>query len=91
MQSRHHVLIDEFRHDDQPAFAALNRARLIEHDLLEGPDWYSRGRGAQRLMLLSNSRLVTALRLYEGLGSRCTPVPADALYVTADVSMELDL
>ena len=38
MHSRPDVHIDTFRQDDQPAFAALNRAWLIEHDLLEAPD-----------------------------------------------------
>ena len=157
MQPRHDVLIDTFRSDDQPAFAALNRAWLVEHDLLEAPDEeqlsdpagqiltpggqifvarrngevvgtcavvphdeevhellkltvvpaaqgqgvgrrlveaciaYARGRGAQRLVLLSNSALGAALRLYEGLGFRSAPMPADAVYETADVFMELDL
>jgi putative acetyltransferase len=60
--------------------------RLVEACLA-----YARGRGARRLVLLSNSRLGAALRLYERLGFRPAPVPRDAVYVTADVYMELDL
>jgi putative acetyltransferase len=155
--SGHDVTIDTFRPDDQPAFAALNRAWLTEFGLLEGPDerqltdpigqiiapggqifvarrngalvgtcavgphddgvlellklavapaaqglglgrrlveacvGYARERGAQRLILLSNSRLGPALRLYEALGFQYAPKPPDAIYLTADVYMELDL
>jgi len=60
--------------------------RLVEACLA-----YARDRGARRLVLLSNSRLGAALRLYEGLGFRRLPLPPDAAYVTADVYMELDL
>jgi putative acetyltransferase len=60
--------------------------RLVEACLA-----FARGRGARRLVLLSNSRLGAALRLYEGLGFRRAPMPDDASYVTADVYMELDL
>jgi putative acetyltransferase len=52
---------------------------------------YARGRETRRLVLLSNSRLGAALRLYEGLGFRRAPMSPDASYVTADVYMELDL
>ena len=53
-------------------------------------DW-AREQGAQRLVLESSSKLGAALRLYEGLGFRRAPLPADSMYVTADVYMELDL
>ncbi len=48
-------------------------------------------RRARRLVLLSSSKLDTALHLYERLGFRRAPIPSDALYLTADVYMELDL
>jgi putative acetyltransferase len=59
--------------------------------LVEACVAHARERGAQRLVLLSSSRLAAALRLYEGLGFRRAAVPPDAAYVTADVYMELDL
>jgi ribosomal protein S18 acetylase RimI-like enzyme len=59
--------------------------------LVEACLGYARERGAQRLVLLSNSKLGAALRLYEGLGFRRARMPADIMYLTADVYMELDL
>ncbi len=59
--------------------------------LVEACLGYARERGAQRLVLLSNSKLGAALRLYEGLGFRRARMPADIKYLTADVYMELDL
>ena len=46
--------------------------------------------GANRVELLSNSRLTPALRLYEKLGFRHVPVPP-TLYQRTDVKMVLDL
>jgi ribosomal protein S18 acetylase RimI-like enzyme len=45
----------------------------------------------QRVVLVSNSRLGPAIRLYEGMGFQHRPLPADVPYATADVYMELDL
>ena len=59
--------------------------------LVEACVAYARGQGTRRLVLLSNSQLGAALRLYEGLGFRRAPMPPGAAYVTADVYMELDL
>jgi putative acetyltransferase len=59
--------------------------------LVEACVAFARGRGARRLVLLSNSQLGAALRVYEGLGFRRAPIPPDAAYLTADVYMELDL
>ncbi|MDQ3071307.1 MAG: GNAT family N-acetyltransferase [Acidobacteriota bacterium] len=50
---------------------------------------YARRHGASRVMLLSSSRLTSALRLYRSFGFEQVPVPAGAKYKTADVSMEL--
>jgi ribosomal protein S18 acetylase RimI-like enzyme len=60
--------------------------RLVEAGLA-----YAREHGARRVVLLSNSRLRAALRLYESYGFQHRPVPADAPYVTTDVYMELTL
>lgn len=51
---------------------------------------YARERGFRRMVLVSNSQLRAALRLYESMGFQYRPLPAIE-YVTADVYMELDL
>ena len=51
----------------------------------------ARSRGAARVVLVSNRRLVVALRLYETLGFEYAPLPPDPGYTTADVYMKLDL
>lgn len=61
--------------------------RLLVQQCLE----FARERGFRRVVLLSNSQLQSALRIYESLGFRHRPVPADSHYLTADVYMELDL
>src|SRR5918999_815812 len=38
MHSGHEPLIDAYREENQPAFAALNRAWLTDYGLLEAPD-----------------------------------------------------
>ena len=60
--------------------------RLVGHCVA-----FARDRGARRLMLISNSQLRAALRLYESLGFEYRPVPAGAKYEVADVCMILDL
>jgi ribosomal protein S18 acetylase RimI-like enzyme len=47
--------------------------------------------GAQRIVLVSSSRLGAALRLYEALGFHHVPPPRDPVYSTADVYLPLDL
>ena len=47
--------------------------------------------GAERIVLVSNSRLQAALKLYESMGFTRTAVPADVPYTNADVAMELHL
>jgi ribosomal protein S18 acetylase RimI-like enzyme len=59
--------------------------RLVEQCIA-----YARGQGIHRLVLVSNSQLRSALRLYESLGFQYRPVPATE-YATADIYMELDL
>jgi hypothetical protein len=43
------------------------------------------------MVLVSNSRLVAAIRRYESLGFRYVRLPAANPYATADTSMELVL
>jgi putative acetyltransferase len=52
---------------------------------------YAREREIRRIVLVSSSRLVPALRLYEGVGFQHRPLPPDVLYATADVYMELEI
>jgi ribosomal protein S18 acetylase RimI-like enzyme len=52
---------------------------------------FAKARGARRVVLVSNSALVQALRLYETLGFRHQPLPETRPYADADVSMELVL
>lgn len=73
------------------AVAPAARGKGLGRRLVQACLEYARGRRARRLMLLSSTKLGAALRLYEELGFRRAPVPADAEYVTADVYMELDL
>lgn len=52
---------------------------------------FARARGAQRVLLVSNSALVPALRLYESLGFCYQLIPESRPYIDADVFMELAL
>jgi putative acetyltransferase len=52
---------------------------------------FAKSRGATRLVLVSNSTLVPALRLYESMGFRHLPFPGPPPYTDADVYMELAL
>jgi GNAT superfamily N-acetyltransferase len=51
-------------------------------------DW-AKQRGAEKVVLVSSTKLKTALRLYERLGFVYCPLPADIGYETADIYMEL--
>jgi GNAT superfamily N-acetyltransferase len=52
---------------------------------------FARGARAERLFLLTNSRLAPAIRLYERLGFEHHPLPPHTGYSRADVYMEMDL
>ncbi len=52
---------------------------------------FARGRGAHRVVLVSSTRLLPALRLYEALGFEHRPFPGAPPYAEADVYMELEL
>jgi ribosomal protein S18 acetylase RimI-like enzyme len=60
--------------------------RLVEASL----EAVRRG-GYERAVLVSNSKLREAIRLYESLGFEHRPMPAGVAYETANVWMELDL
>lgn len=47
--------------------------------------------GAKRIELVSSHKLTSALKLYESLGFKYGPLPADPGYATTDIFMELDL
>ncbi|HET8625541.1 MAG TPA: GNAT family N-acetyltransferase [Gemmatimonadales bacterium] len=67
------------------------RGQGIARLLVERCIAYAREQGARRVMLVSNSRLQPALRLYESLGFQYCPVPEAKRYEVADVSMVLRL
>jgi GNAT superfamily N-acetyltransferase len=52
---------------------------------------FARDAGATDLFLTSNTVLVQAIQLYESLGFRHAPMPADVRYATANVYMTLGL
>lgn len=59
--------------------------RLVEHCLS-----YIRQRQVNRVILVSNSQLQAALRLYESVGFEYCPIPEVRPYANADVYMQLD-
>lgn len=67
------------------------RGQGIARRLVERCIAYAREQGAHRVMLVSNSQLQAALRLYESLGFRYCPVPEARKYEVADVCMFLNL
>jgi ribosomal protein S18 acetylase RimI-like enzyme len=48
----------------------------------------AREMGFQKIVLVSNTRLKTAVHLYESMGFIHAPVPENTIYETADVYME---
>ena len=67
------------------------QGRGIGRRLVEAATGFARRRGAKRVVLVSNSGLGPALRLYERLGFEHGPVPDPRPYVDADVFMVLEL
>ena len=72
------------------AVAPAARGQGLGRRLVEWCLAYAREQGANRVVLISNSRLESALRLYQSLGFQYRPMPETG-YATADVYMELDL
>ena len=73
------------------AVAASAQGRGIGMQLVEACLDFARQRGARRISLISNSQLVSALRLYERAGFRPAPLPANNPFATGDVHMVLDV
>jgi ribosomal protein S18 acetylase RimI-like enzyme len=71
--------------------APAARGHGLGRQLVDACLSHARQRHMQRVVLVSNSRLGPAIRLYEGMGFQHRPLPADVPYATADVYMELDL
>jgi putative acetyltransferase len=73
------------------AVAPEYRGQGVARRLVERCIAFAREQGAHRVMLVSNSQLQAALRLYESLGFRYCPVPEVRKYEVADVCMVLSL
>lgn len=67
------------------------RGQGIARRLVERSLEFIRAQGIRRVVLVSNSQLQAALRLYESLGFRYLPVPEIREYETADIYMALEL
>jgi ribosomal protein S18 acetylase RimI-like enzyme len=52
---------------------------------------FSRSAGARKVVIVSNTRLGPAIRLYEKHGFRRVPLAADERYERADIRLELVL
>ena len=52
---------------------------------------FARAEGCRTIVLVSSTKLVAALRLYESVGFQHQPLPVNLPYATADVYMSLDL
>lgn len=73
------------------AVAPAARGQGLGRRLVEACLAHAREHGIRRVVLLSSTRLGSALKLYVALGFQHRPLPADIPYATADVYMELDL
>ncbi len=70
-----------------PSAQGRGLGRILAREVIE----FALGRGAQKVVLVSNSRLVPAIKLYESLGFEHKPFPMPRPYIDADVYMELSL
>jgi putative acetyltransferase len=73
------------------AVSPFAQGRGLGSRLIKAAISFARTAGAETLMLLSNSRLEPALRLYEKSGFRYAPVSHAHDYSRVDVQMELNL
>lgn len=73
------------------AVSPAYRGQGIARRLVERCIAYARERGARRVILVSNSQLQAALRLYESFGFTYSGVPEVREYESADVYMALNL
>jgi putative acetyltransferase len=67
------------------------QGRGIGRALAEAVVAFALRRGARQVILVSNSQLAPALRLYEALGFQRRPFPGPPPYADADVYMELSV
>jgi ribosomal protein S18 acetylase RimI-like enzyme len=73
------------------AVAPEAKGRGLGKQLVETALAHAQQTGVHKVILLSSSRLTTAVRLYESLGFCHAPMPNSQPYATADVFMELDM
>lgn len=73
------------------AVSPAAQGRGIGRELVASTLNFVRQQGAQRVTLLSSSKLDAALRLYERAGFKYASLPTTNPYETADVYMILDL
>jgi len=73
------------------AVAPVAQGRGLGRKLSERVLSFARAAGASKIELTSHTDLVQAVRLYESLGFRREPLPADIRYRTANVYMTLSL
>ncbi|HEX6617625.1 MAG TPA: GNAT family N-acetyltransferase [Gemmatimonadales bacterium] len=85
------------RHDDETyeiakmAVAPEARGRHYGDLLMDAAIGLARERGARRLVIVSNTRLAPAIRLYEKHGFVRVPMERDDRYARADIRLELAL
>jgi GNAT superfamily N-acetyltransferase len=73
------------------AVAPEARGRGYGDLLMHAAIGFARERGARRLVIVSNTRLAPAIRLYEKHGFVRVPMQVDARYARADIRLELAL
>jgi putative acetyltransferase len=73
------------------AVSPVARGRGYGDLLMEAAIAFARSVGARRVVIVSNTRLGPAIRLYEKHGFVRVPLEADQRYVRADIKLELGL
>jgi ribosomal protein S18 acetylase RimI-like enzyme len=73
------------------AVAPAVRGRGYGDLLMEAAIGFSRRAGARRVVIVSNTRLAPAIRLYQKHGFVRVPLEPDPRYVRADIRLELAL
>jgi GNAT superfamily N-acetyltransferase len=73
------------------AVSPVAQGRGLGRQLSETVIRFAEESGANKVTLISSTKLVAAIRLYEALGFRHVDAPKDLSYETADVFMELEL
>jgi ribosomal protein S18 acetylase RimI-like enzyme len=85
------------RHDGETyeiakmAVAPAARGQGYGERLMDAAIAFARERGARRLVIVSNTRLAPAIRLYEKHGFVRVPMERDDRYARADIRLELEL